>query len=121
MLAGLIRDDERTTVKGVPGLSDIPLIGKLFAHSRRETQETDILLTLTPRIIRVLELTENDLRPFRLGRATSSAGVEIPFQTNDRPDLTATDESLPDTSQLQQFESEKQAQPIMPTEPSQAQ
>ena len=121
MLAGLIRDDERTTVKGVPGLSDIPLIGKLFARSRRETQETDILLTLTPRIIRVLELTENDLRPFRLGRATSSLGVEIPFQTNDRPDLTATDESLPDTSQLQQFESKKPAQPIMPTEPSQAQ
>tara|TARA_B100001123_G_scaffold448272_1_gene608603 strand:+ start:8052 stop:9908 length:1857 start_codon:yes stop_codon:yes gene_type:complete len=121
MLAGLIRDDERTTVKGVPGLSDIPLIGKLFAHSRRETQETDILLTLTPRIIRVLEVTEDDLRPFRLGRATSSAGVEIPFQINDRPDLTATDESLPDTSQLQQFKSEKPAQPIMPTEPSQAQ
>ena len=121
MLAGLIRDDERTTVKGIPGLSDIPLIGKLFAHSRRETQETDILLTLTPRIIRVLELTENDLRPFRLGRATSSIEVAIPFQRNDQPDLTATDESLPDASQLQQFESEKQAQPIMPTEPSQAQ
>ena len=121
MLAGLIRDDERTTVKGIPGLSNIPLIGKLFAHSRRETQETDILLTLTPRIIRVLELTENDLRPFRLGRATSSLEVEIPFQINNRPDPDAIDESLPDTSQLQQFESEKPVQPIIPTEPSQAQ
>ena len=121
MLAGLIRDDERTTVKGIPGLSDIPLIGRLFAHSRRETQETDILLTLTPRIIRVLELTENDLRPFRLGRATSLLEVEIPFQINNRPDPDAIDESLPDASQLQQFESEKPAQPIIPTEPSQAQ
>ena len=68
MLAGLIRDDERTVLSGVPGLSDLPLIGRLFANERRQTQETDILLTLTPHIVRVLELSESDLRPFRLGR-----------------------------------------------------
>src|SRR5204863_1316739 len=36
MLAGLIRDDERTVVSGVPGLSDIPMIGHLFANNHRE-------------------------------------------------------------------------------------
>ena len=68
LLAGLIRDDERDVLEGVPGLSDLPLVGRLFAHTKRETQETDIVLTLTPRIIRVLDLTEDDLRPFRVGR-----------------------------------------------------
>jgi general secretion pathway protein D len=68
MLAGLIRDDERTVLSGVPGLSDLPLIGRLFANNHKEAQETDIVLTLTPHIIRVLDLTEADLRPFRLGR-----------------------------------------------------
>ena len=68
LLAGLIRDDERRVLAGVPGLSDLPIVGRLFAHNTRETQETDIVLTLTPRIIRVLELTEEDLRPFRVGR-----------------------------------------------------
>jgi general secretion pathway protein D len=75
LLAGLIRDDERRVLSGVPGLSDIPLIGRLFAHSRQQTQETDIVLTLTPRIIRVLDLTEEDLRPFRVGGESSSAAV----------------------------------------------
>ena len=68
MLAGLIRDEERTVLSGVPGLSDIPLLGRLFANNHRETQQTDIILTLTPHIVRVLDLTEADLRPFRLGR-----------------------------------------------------
>ena len=67
MLAGLIRDDERRVLDGVPGLSDLPVIGRLFSRNRRETQETDIILTLTPHIVRVLDLTEADLRPFRLG------------------------------------------------------
>ncbi|HEX2139458.1 MAG TPA: secretin N-terminal domain-containing protein, partial [Woeseiaceae bacterium] len=68
MLAGLIRDDERRVMGGIPGLSDLPIIGQLFANNRRESQETDIILTLTPRIIRVLDLSEEDLRPFRVGR-----------------------------------------------------
>jgi general secretion pathway protein D len=68
LLAGLIRDDERRVLSGIPGLSDLPLVGRLFAHNRRETQETDIVLTLTPHIVRVLDLSEEDLRPFRVGR-----------------------------------------------------
>jgi len=69
LLAGLIRDNERRVLDGIPGLSDIPLVGRMFAHNRRETQESDIVLTLTPRIVRILNLTEEDLRPFRVGRA----------------------------------------------------
>lgn len=75
LLAGLIRDDERQVLEGIPGLSDLPIVGRLFAHTRRETQETDIVLTLTPRIIRVLDLSEEDLRPFRVGRDGQSAPV----------------------------------------------
>src|SRR5688572_33282686 len=68
MLAGLIRDEERTVMAGLPGLSDLPLIGRLFANNRKEVHESDIVLTLTPHIVRVLDLSEADLRPFRLGR-----------------------------------------------------
>src|SRR5207249_6183117 len=70
MLAGLIRDDERRSVDGIPGLSDIPGVGRLFAHTQRSTNQTDIVLTLTPHIIRVLDLDEADLRAFRVGRDT---------------------------------------------------
>ena len=78
MFAGLIRDEERRVLKGVPGLSDIPIIGRLFAHSRTETNQTDIILTLTPHIIRVLDVTEEDLRAFRVGRDSLVPLVELP-------------------------------------------
>jgi general secretion pathway protein D len=68
MLAGLIRDDERRSMQGIPGLSDIPGIGRLFAYTAKTTEQTDIVLTLTPHIIRVLDLDEADLRAFRAGR-----------------------------------------------------
>ena len=73
MLAGLIRDDERTILEGVPGLSDMPMVGHLFTNNHKEVQQTDIILTLTPHIIRVLDLEESDLRPFTLGRDTGAA------------------------------------------------
>ena len=73
ILAGLIRDDEREVMEGIPGLSDLPFIGRLFARNQTETQETDIVLTLTPRIIRVLDLEDEDLRAFRLERDTGAS------------------------------------------------
>ena len=79
MLAGLIRDDERTVLSGVPGLSDIPVVGRIFAHNKLQTQETDIILTLTPRIVRVLDLEARDLEPFRVGRDSGAPLVEIPL------------------------------------------
>jgi general secretion pathway protein D len=79
MLAGLIRDDERRSLDGIPGLSDIPLLGRLFARNQKTTTQTDIILTLTPHIIRVLDLTEADLRPFRVGRDSVSPLSELPL------------------------------------------
>jgi general secretion pathway protein D len=79
MLAGLIRDEERVTLAGIPGLSDLPFVGKLFASNKKETLESDIVLTLTPHIVRVLDLSEADLRPFRLGREPGSPpAVQLP-------------------------------------------
>jgi general secretion pathway protein D len=82
MLAGLIRDDERRSLEGIPGLSDIPGVGRLFARTQRMTTQTDIVLTLTPHIIRVLDLDEADLRAFRAGRDSLLPLPDLPL-----PDL----------------------------------
>jgi general secretion pathway protein D len=87
LLAGLFRDNERQVVEGVAGLSDLPLVGKLFAHTKRETQETDIILTLTPHIIRVLDLNEDDLRPFKVGGEGTGSVLDLPIVA---PELPAT-------------------------------
>jgi general secretion pathway protein D len=74
MLAGLIRDDERKVREGIPGLSDIPGVGRLFGRSRDERNQTDVILMLTPHIVRVLDLTEDDVRAFKVERDAGSAG-----------------------------------------------
>ena len=79
MLAGLIRDEERDTMAGIPGLSDIPVVGRIFSHTLKTTDQTDIILTLTPHIIRVLDLSAEDLRPFRVGRDGVSPLTELPL------------------------------------------
>ncbi|HEY2152714.1 MAG TPA: hypothetical protein VGH34_18035 [Vicinamibacterales bacterium] len=78
MLAGLIRDDERNSLDGIPGLSDLPMVGRLFAHNTKSVTQTDVILTLTPHIIRVLDLSEADLRPFRVGHDSGAPVTEVP-------------------------------------------
>lgn len=52
ILGGLIRDEDRKNRVKVPGLGDIPVIGSLFTTYNDETKRTDVLLTITPRIVR---------------------------------------------------------------------
>ena len=85
MLAGLIRDDERNTLDGIPGLVDLPLVGHLFAHNTKTQSQTDVILTLTPHIIRVLDLSEADLRPFRVGRDSLAPVTELPVLPLEAP------------------------------------
>jgi general secretion pathway protein D len=110
MLAGLIRDDERTVLSGTPGLSDLPLIGHLFANHHKESQQTDIILTLTPHIVRVLDLSEADLTPFRLGRDSSGAVVELPNIQLPPRDLDQTPPAAPPGSAF--------PQPLQPAPPA---
>ncbi len=63
MIAGLIRQEERTSLEGLPGVQDIPVLGRLFGRNTDETLESDIILTITPRIARRADLDRDSLRP----------------------------------------------------------
>jgi general secretion pathway protein D len=52
ILGGLIRDEERRARVRVPGLGDIPVVGSLFTSYDDSTNRSDVLLTITPRIVR---------------------------------------------------------------------
>jgi general secretion pathway protein D len=78
ILAGLIREDERSERQTIPGLGDIPVVGNLFARNHTESQQTDVVVMLTPHIIRVLDLTEEDLRPLRLPREGTGTNFILP-------------------------------------------
>lgn len=107
-LAGLIQKDESTSKAGTPFLSDIPILGRFFSKEKLDTSNTDLVLTMTPHIIRVPDITEEDLAPMWVGtgnnltfrgmtpRLESSNGAD-PFNSFPRPNPQgATDEPAQD-------------------------
>jgi general secretion pathway protein D len=78
LLAGLILDTERRGLTGIPGLASLPFIGRLFARNKDEAQQTDIVMTLTPHVIRKTDITEADLRSFLVGGEVSPFQFETP-------------------------------------------
>jgi len=52
VLGGVVRKDESNNIRSTPLLSDIPIIGRLFQSRRKEITSTELLIFVTPRIIR---------------------------------------------------------------------
>lgn len=67
LLAGLLKDEERLIKTGIIGLMNIPLLGGLFSRTEITVQQTDVIMTITPRIIRTLPVTEEDMKPLWVG------------------------------------------------------
>jgi len=67
LLAGLLRTDKTTGRSGVPWLQDLPLIGSLFSISSNSEKHTDLILSITPQILRMPNITEEDLLPIWAG------------------------------------------------------
>jgi general secretion pathway protein D len=60
-------------------LASLPFLGRLFAHNKDEDQETDIVMTLTPKIVKRPELREEDFRSFEVGADSSTVLFEAPI------------------------------------------
>lgn len=67
ILGGLLQDDDRTTTTKVPGLGDIPAVGWIFKNTTRDVTITDVILTLTPHIVRSLDMPSADEQVFWSG------------------------------------------------------
>lgn len=80
VLAGLINNEERSSGNKIPGLGDIPLLGRLFGSNKDDSQKTEIMLSVTPHLVRTVQRPEAKESEF-------SAGTEASFRR--RPDMTA--------------------------------
>jgi hypothetical protein len=67
LLAGLLREDERRSLRGFPGVLRLPIVKQLFSANDEQIRTSDIVMLLTPRIIRTHELTATDLSPIYVG------------------------------------------------------
>ncbi|MCC6991424.1 MAG: hypothetical protein IT181_20645, partial [Acidobacteria bacterium] len=67
LIAGLLLDDDRRTIRSLPGLTNLPVLRSLFGNSDRRVDQTDIVMIITPRIVRGHNLTSDDVKPMYVG------------------------------------------------------
>jgi general secretion pathway protein D len=67
LLAGLIKRDDSVSKSGVAGITDIPGLGDIFSTRTVDRDDTDIVLTLTPYIVRIPDINEDDLQTLWVG------------------------------------------------------
>jgi general secretion pathway protein D len=67
IIGGLIKDEERRGNIKIPLLGEIPILGKLFSHAENETIKTDILMSITPNIVRSMEIPDKETQNFWSG------------------------------------------------------
>ncbi len=67
LLAGLLRERDRRDLRGFPGLLRLPFFKQLLSDNDQSVEQTDIVMLLTPHIVRTHELTADDLAPIFIG------------------------------------------------------
>jgi general secretion pathway protein D len=71
VLAGLINDEDRRSANKVPGLGEVPVVGRLFGNQSDDASKTEIVLSITPRIIRNVRRPDAALTEFESGTENS--------------------------------------------------
>lgn len=105
LLAGLLRRDERKSLRGIPGVIKIPFLRDLFASNDKGLQEKDIIFTITPHILRTPNVTEEDLTPIWIGTEDDVRLKSAPpISVFERPDVAKPGQSF-------EREAEEQTEP----------
>jgi general secretion pathway protein D len=80
VLAGLIKNDDRSSATHLPGLGDLPVVGRLFGSRQDTRDKTEVVLSITPHLVRNIQRPAANVAEF-------SAGTEASFRR--RPDGAA--------------------------------
>jgi general secretion pathway protein D len=82
VLAGLINDQDRRDSRKIPGLGNLPVLGRLFGSTADDNQKTEIVLSITPHLIRNIERAEMRYSEFSSGTEDSPRirpdGLNVP-------------------------------------------
>ncbi|GAB3409483.1 general secretion pathway protein GspD [Massilia agilis] len=81
VLAGLIRNEDRKSGRKLPLLGDVPLLGRLFGSTNDSSDKTEIVLSITPHLVRNIVRPPSDATIF-------AAGTDASFRN--RPEVTAS-------------------------------
>jgi general secretion pathway protein D len=78
LLAGLIREEDRELARSLPGISQIPILRSFFGNTTSTSDSSDIIMIVTPHIIRSREITTDDLKPLYVGTSTNLGAGTTP-------------------------------------------
>ncbi len=86
VLGGLITKTDTKSLNGWPGLSHVPLLRYLFSEDSKDYEDDEIMIILTPRIVRLPEWTRANLRSLYSGSETNvqvkrESDVKVPTNT----------------------------------------
>ena len=82
ILAGLINDEDRKSASQIPGLGDLPMVGRLFGNHLDNAAKTEIVLLMTPRIVRNIARPEAHLTEFLSGTEAAIGVRPLVLQTS---------------------------------------
>lgn len=89
-LAGLINDEDRKSANKIPGLGDLPVIGRLFSSHRTDATKTEIILLITPHIVRNLLPPESAYTDFTSGTEMSTGSGALGVTSSAQPAAPGT-------------------------------
>ena len=111
-LAGLLRDEERKSLSGIAGLASIPILGNLFGSTEQKIEQSDLILTVTPYIIRSLPRTAEDDKPLwiELEGISSSGQAGHPGEDVETSEMADESGIMPGPEEQEQEEDRSNAQ-----------
>jgi pilus assembly protein CpaC len=73
MIAGLLQSQNDTTTQSIPGLGRLPVLGALFSSKAYQRRETDLVIIITPHLVKPIDPTKKVATPFDQTAAASDA------------------------------------------------
>ena len=83
ILAGLLNNEERSSADGLPGLTSLPLIGRLFSNQQNSHNKTEIVLSITPHLIRGVQRKDPSAEMFWSGTDATLSNKPLQLRIQD--------------------------------------
>ena len=79
IIAGILSEEDLTTTEGIPGIDRVPILKYLFATEKRDKNQVEIIIVITPHIVRLPDIQEVDLKSLSiLGSGTNPRYIGRP-------------------------------------------
>jgi general secretion pathway protein D len=127
VLAGLISDEDRRSAVRIPLVGELPMVGRLFGTNRSDVRKSEVVLLMTPRVVRNVPAVESSVQEFPAGTESAvgsraltvrpGASVKVPM-TSGPAKPAATQPAQPNFGDFNapSLQPEQLPVPVLPTE-----